>query len=174
MEVEFALPEALLSQVSTGLEIGVSVDAWPGETFSGVIKVIQPEVETETRNFRLRGSLANPEQKLRAGMFGRITIHRPGSHSVVAIPRTAISYDSYGTSVYALRPAEDNAEQLVAKQRFIRVGKANGDFVEVLEGLEDGERVAAGGLLKLRNGTPVKIDDSKPLDPSLDPDVANS
>lgn len=174
MEVEFALPEAQLSLVQKGLEISVTVDAWPGESFPGQISVIEPRVDTATRNFRLRGTLANPDGKLRAGMFGRITIQRPGTDSVIAIPRTAISYDSYGTSVYVIQPAEDDAEKLIVNQRFIRTGKARGDFIEVVDGLKEGEEVASGGLLKLRNGAPVIIDNSLPTEPSLNPDVADT
>ncbi len=174
MEVEFALPEAQLSLVQKGLEISVTVDAWPGESFPGQISVIEPRVDTATRNFRLRGTLANPDGKLRAGMFARVTIQRPGTDSVVAIPRTAISYDSYGTSVYVIQPAQDDADKLIVNQRFIRTGKARGDFIEIVDGLKEGEEVASGGLLKLRNGAPVIIDNSLPTEPSLNPDVADT
>ncbi|RZO83210.1 MAG: efflux RND transporter periplasmic adaptor subunit [Oceanococcus sp.] len=174
MEIEFALPEARLSMVDVGLPISVSVDAWPGESFSGQISVIEPRIDNATRNFRARGSVSNPEGKLRAGMFGRITIQRPGTDSVLAIPRTSISYDSFGTSVFVIQKAEDDAEKQVVNQRFIRIGKARGDFVEVLEGLEEGEQIASGGLLKLRNGAPVIIDNSVPTEPSLNPDVADT
>ncbi len=174
MEIEFALPEAQLSLVETGMPIEVTVDAWPGQRFAGEITVIEPRIEAATRNFRLRGRVANPQGKLRAGMFGRVSIQRPGTLDVVAIPRTAISYDSYGRSVYLIQPAEDAPDKLIARQRFIRIGQARGDFVQVLEGLEAGDQVAAGGLLKLRNGAPVIIDDSKPVDPQLDPAVADS
>ncbi len=174
MEVEFALPEAQLSKVEVGLAIEVSVDSWPGESFAGTISVIEPRIDTGTRNFRARGQLANPDGKLRAGMFSRVAIKRPGTDSVLAIPRTAISYDSFGTSVYVIQSAEDDAEKKVVNQRFIRIGKARGDFVEVLDGLEEGDEIASGGLLKLRNGAPVIIDNSVSTDPSLNPDVADS
>ena len=118
--------------------------------------------------------VTNPDGALRAGMFGRITIQRPGTDSVLAIPRTSISYDSFGTSVFVIQKAEDDAEKQVVNQRFIRIGKARGDFVEVLEGLEEGEQIASGGLLKLRNGAPVIIDNSVPTEPSLNPDVADT
>ena len=64
MEIEFALPEARLSMVDVGLPISVSVDAWPGESFSGQISVIEPRIDNATRNFRARGSVSNPEGKL--------------------------------------------------------------------------------------------------------------
>ena len=107
-------------------------------------------------------------------MFARVSIKRPGTDSVLAIPRTAVSYDSFGTSIYLIQSAEDDPEKLVVNQRFIRLGKARGDFVEVLDGLEEGDEIASGGLLKLRNGAPVIIDNSLPTQPSLNPDVADT
>lgn len=174
MEVEFALPEAQLSKVEPGLAIALSVDSWPGESFSGTISVIEPSIDATTRNFRARARVDNPDGKLRAGMFARVSIKRPGTDSVLAIPRTAVSYDSFGTSIYLIQSAEDDPEKLVVNQRFIRLGKARGDFVEVLDGLEEGDEIASGGLLKLRNGAPVIIDNSLPTQPSLNPDVADT
>ncbi len=174
MEVEFALPEAQLSLVEVGLPISLHVDAWPHDRFSGEISVIEPRIDAATRNFRARARVANPQGKLRAGMFGRVTIQRPGTDSVLAIPRTAVSYDSFGTSVYVIQNAEDDAEKQVVNQRFVRLGKARGDFVEVVDGLEEGDEIASGGLLKLRNGAPVTIDNSLPTEPSLNPDVADT
>ena len=174
MEVEFALPEAQLSVIEVGLPISLHVDAWPHDRFSGEISVIEPRIDAATRNFRARARVANPQGKLRAGMFGRVTIQRPGTDSVLAIPRTAVSYDSFGTSVYVIQNAEDDAEKQVVNQRFVRLGKARGDFVEVVDGLEEGDEIASGGLLKLRNGAPVTIDNSLPTEPSLNPDVADT
>lgn len=174
MEVEFALPEAQLSLVEVGLPISLHVDAWPHDRFSGEISVVEPRIDAATRNFRARARVANPQGKLRAGMFGRVTIQRPGTDSVLAIPRTAVSYDSFGTSVYVIQNAEDDAEKQVVNQRFVRLGKARGDFVEVVDGLEEGDEIASGGLLKLRNGAPVTIDNSLPTEPSLNPDVADT
>lgn len=174
MEMQFSLPENQLSLVATDMTIQLQVDAWPQQDFSGTISVIEPSVDPATRNFMLRARLPNPEHKLRAGMFAKVQVQRGSSLEVVAIPRTAVKYDSYGTSVFVIGPSEDDPEQKVAKNRFIRIGQSRGDFVQVLEGLEAGDEVVAAGLLKLRNGLPVIIDNSVPVEPSLNPDVADS
>ncbi len=174
IEVRFAMPENYLPLVKAGLPMTVSVDAWGDEQFPGKVTVIEPAVDAATRNVYGRGALENPEGKLLPGMFAVVRIQRGESQDVIAIPRTAIKYDSYGTSVFVLAPSEDDPEQLIAQNRFIRIGQARGDYVEVLEGLSSGDEVAAGGLLKLRNGVPVTIDNSIPIKPSLNPDVANT
>ena len=174
IEVEFSLPEAQLPKVAADMPIQVRVDAWPGQAFNGTLTVVEPRIDAQTRNFRLRGLVPNPDGKLRAGMFARVTIERPGTLDVIAVPRTAISYDSYGRSVFVIQPDPENPDRQIARHRFIRIGQARGDFVQVLEGLEAGEEVAAGGLLKLNNGAPVVIDNSLPVEPELDPDVADT
>ncbi|MGJ8669209.1 MAG: efflux RND transporter periplasmic adaptor subunit [Oceanococcus sp.] len=174
MEVEFALPENQQSQVSVGLPVKISVDAWPDSAFEGRIQVIEPAIDLSTRNMILRAQIPNPNAKLRAGMFAKVRIEKGTSIDVLAIPRTALKYDSYGTSVFVIAASEDDPEKLVATNRFIRIGQVRGDFVEVLEGLQTGDEVAAGGLLKLRNGSSVIIDNSVSIKPSLNPSVADS
>jgi membrane fusion protein (multidrug efflux system) len=118
--------------------------------------------------------LANPDGALRPGMFSRVLIQLPQEEPVLVVPQTAISYATYGNSVYVINPAEDNPEQLVVTRRIVKLGRTRGDFVAVLEGLEAGEQVATSGLLKLNNGTPVKINNSNALPVSTSPTPDNS
>lgn len=105
-------------------------------------------------------------------MFGQVILSLEGSRDVLAVPRTAINYSSYGTSVYVIEPVEDPQEgeaEKKAVQRFVTVGDARGDFVAIVDGLKEGDEVATSGLLKLRNGQPVKIDYDQSPDAELDP-----
>lgn len=174
IELQFALPESTLSLVHAGLDVQVSVEAWPEQTFDGQITAIEPTIDPDTRNFYGRVSLKNPDKKLRPGMFARLKIQRPGNLEVVAIPRSAVKYDSYGTSVFVITASEDDPETLMARNRFVQLGQARGDFIQVVDGLKAGEQVAAGGLLKLRNNTPVTIDEKVPVTPNLKPALADS
>lgn len=182
IEFDFALPEQNLSLARPGLAVEVRVDAFPDEIFSGEVTAVEPRVDEATRNFRLRARLPNRQQRLRAGQFGRVELLLPGQRQVLAVPRTAVNYSSYGTSVYVIQevrktagaaaaPAGGDAPQatLEVVQRFVRVGEARGDFVAVTEGLQPGDQVASSGLLKLRNQQPVLIDNRVVPDARLDP-----
>ena len=91
---------------------------------------------------------------------------------MVAIPQTAVSFNPYGNAVFVIgktarKPGETDArgnaltgDKLVVTQRFIRTGATRGDLIEVLEGLKPGEQVVTSGLLKLRNGTEVLVDNT--------------
>jgi membrane fusion protein (multidrug efflux system) len=202
IEFEFALPEQYLSQAENGLGVELSVDGYPDTRFSGEVVAIEPRVDEGTRNFALRARLPNPDHKLRAGQFGRVRLMLPGKRDVLAVPRTAINYSSYGTSVFVVREKKAAAEAPLSSatapgdaqaaggepapaggtdepaleviQRFVRIGEARGDFVEVLEGLDASERVATSGLLKLRNEQPVLIDNTVVPDAELSPQPSES
>ena len=179
---DFSLPEQQLGAVSPGLPVSIVLDAFPDQAFSGEIVAIEPRVEDATRTFRLRAQLDNGALRLRAGQFGKVTLTLPGERSLLVVPRTAVSYNSYGTSVFVLQkmkapPAKPEKPMpgmppwtdLEVVQRFVKTGDARGDYVAVMEGLREGEQVATSGLLKLRNQQPVLINNALPPRPELNP-----
>lgn len=170
--LDFTLPQNRLSQVRTGLQVRISVDAWPGEAFLGEITAVDPEVDRTTRSFQLEASFPNSEDKLRGGMYASVEVILPEGETVVAIPSTAIYRQSYGNSVFAVVPAEEGSGQM-AEQRFVRTGSEKGDFTAVLEGVEIGESVVTAGLFKLSNGRSVVVDNSQAPEFSLNPDPEN-
>ncbi|MEQ1439577.1 efflux RND transporter periplasmic adaptor subunit [Fontimonas sp. SYSU GA230001] len=180
IDFDFALPEQYVGQVLPGFAVEVRVDAYPERRFKGSVLAVEPRVDEATRNFRLRARLPNTDGALRPGQFGRVVLQLPGEREVLAIPRTAISYNSYGTSVFVIQPkkaggtdaasaAGDGTETLEVVQRFVRIGDSRGDFVAIIDGLSAGERIATSGLLKLRNGQPVTINNTVTPDVRLEP-----
>lgn len=184
IEVDFSLPEDTLARVEPGLGVTVRIDAFGGEVFEGRITALESRVNADTRNYDVRATLPNADGRLRPGQFARVSVEMPESREVVVVPRTAVQYSSYGTSVYIVQkdpdkgppPAEPNPNMppytdLMVRQRFVELGEARGDFIAVTEGLEAGERVAVTGLLKLSNGQPILINDEGAPDAELEPDV---
>jgi len=90
---------------------------------------------------------------------------------VLAIPATAVLSATYGDSVFVVESeeVEEAPPRLVARQRFIRTGRSQGDFVAVTEGLQAGETVVSAGAFKLRNGVPVEINNELAPEPQLQP-----
>lgn len=183
IDVDFTLPEQYVGQINPGFKVGVSVDAYPGQSFAGAVLAIEPRVNDKTRNFAVRARLPNPDGQLRAGQFGRVSLELPGGRDVLVLPRTSVSYDSYGTSVFVVLPkqadpkapaapaapaaaAQAAGPDLEVEQRFVKIGEARGDYVAVIEGLKLGDQVATSGLLKLRNHQPVIINNT--VTPAVD------
>ncbi|MEQ8270903.1 efflux RND transporter periplasmic adaptor subunit [Algiphilus sp.] len=185
MEVDFSLPEGELPKVSPGQGVKVRVDGFPKEVFEGEILALESRVDSNTRNFDVRARLPNADGRLRPGQFARVEIDLPGQREVIVVPRTAVKYNSYGSSVFIVQedpdkgPPPENPNpnmpphtDLMVKQRFVELGEARGDFVEVVKGLEGGEKIATTGLLKLRNEMPVIINNEGAPEPKLDPAVS--
>jgi len=188
IDIDLTLPEQYIASVKPGFKVAVRVEAYPELEFAGQILAVEPKIDEATRNFRLRARLPNPDHQLRAGQFGRVRLELPGSREILAIPRTAINYDSYGTSVFVVQkkkvdpnapkpepmPGMPPAPQVdfEVAQRFIKVGDARGDFVAVVDGIKEGEQVATSGLLKLRNQQPVIITQEGELKNTLTPKPA--
>lgn len=175
--LNFTLPEQRFAEMAVGDAVRAEMDALQGQSFEGRITAIEPVIDADTRNFRVQATLANPRQQLRPGMFARVSLNVGDERDVLTVPRTAISFNPYGNSVFVLVEAETKGEdgkpQLVARQRFVRTGEVRGDLIAIEEGLEVGDRVATSGLLKLRSGATVMIDNEIVPDANIAPTPEN-
>lgn len=174
---DFTLPEQRYAEVIVGATVRAEVDALKEAKFEGQITAIEPAIDADTRNFQVQATFANPEQQLRPGMFTRIALNVGEQRDVIVVPRSAISFNPYGNSVFVLGASEQKDEegkpQLVARQRFVRTGESRGDLIVVDEGLQVGEQVATSGLLKLRSGAVVTINNSVEPDANIAPTPEN-
>lgn len=158
MFIDFPMPEQRLGELEVGQVVEVEVDAYPGEVFKGKIGSIDARVSAETRNVIVRGEIENSDQKLRPGMFGNVNVLVGEARDVVAVPRTAVSFSLYGSSVYVVAPDKEAGDDaLKAERRFVRTGDTRGSSVAISEGLKAGERVVTEGQIRLQPGAPVKI-----------------
>jgi membrane fusion protein (multidrug efflux system) len=175
--VNFSLPQQRLSQLEVGHTVRVTTDAAPGQVFEGSINAINPEVDQLTRNVRVQATLANKAEKLRAGMFANVEVVLPTKTDVLSIPITAVSYAPFGDSVFVIDEKKNEKSgkmEQVLRQQLIRVGRAQGDFIAVTEGLKAGETVVTSGVFKLRTGMPVVIDNKLAPKAQLNPKPDNA
>lgn len=176
--LDFTLPEKRMGQVLPGTRVRATVDAMPGRTFEGEVTALQPEVDANTRNFRVQATLDNAESNLRPGTFAHVGFDLGGERDVVVVPQTAISFNPYGNAVYVISKTKRAAgekdmqgkpltgDKLIVRQRFVKTGATRGDLIAVTDGLKPGEQVATSGLLKLRNDAEVTINNK--VQPSAD------
>lgn len=171
--VDFPVPENEISNIRQGQVIEVTVDAFPGETFSGKVETLDARVSKDTRTLVVRGRLGNDDEKLLPGMFANVAVQAGEPATVITVPRTAVSFSLYGDSVYVVKkgdapekPKEDGSPaepELTADRRFVKVGPTEGDRIAILEGVKEGETVITTGQLKLRPGARVAINNDAPL-----------
>ncbi|MEI7863833.1 MAG: efflux RND transporter periplasmic adaptor subunit [Chthoniobacterales bacterium] len=169
--VDFLLPQQLISGLAVGQDFKLITDVYPGKEFSGRLTAINSEIDPITRNIRLQGTLANPAGELRPGMFARVILALGSAEDVLQIPSTALITAPYGDSVFVLEEeiGQDGNKKTVARQHFVRTGRARGDFVSITKGLKPGDKVVSAGGFKLRNGAPVSVNNEMAPKPELDP-----
>jgi membrane fusion protein, multidrug efflux system len=154
---DYTLPERELTRVSVGQAVLVTVAAYPGREFRGSVRALDSGVDVKTRSLRVRATLPNPDGALRPGMFAEVATLLPVREGVLTLPRTAITFAPYGSSVFLI---EDKDGKRQVQRRPVTTGGAQDGRVEIVAGLAAGNRVVAVGQVKLRNGQEVKIDDS--------------
>lgn len=176
--LDFTLPEQRIGQVHEGAQISASLDAMPGEAFTGKITAIEPQIDPATRNFKVQATIANPERRLRPGAFAHVTFDVGSERDVVVVPQTAISFNPYGNAVFVISEVERGKDEKdmqgkpltgkkkIVTQRFVQTGGTRGDLIAVTSGLKAGEQIATSGLLKLRNNAEVTINNK--VQPSTD------
>jgi len=167
--VDFFLPQQALESLKIGQKVTLKTDAYPTQTFTGDITVINPKVFINTRNVQVRATLNNPDNKLLPGMYATVTIATGLAHRYITLPRTTITFNAFGSTVYRLDANgqdETGKPKLVAKQSFVTTGDTRGDQIAILTGVNEGETIVTTGQIKLRNGSPVIVDNS--IQPSND------
>ncbi|RTL61188.1 MAG: efflux RND transporter periplasmic adaptor subunit [Hyphomicrobiales bacterium] len=157
--IDFYLPQQALASVKEGQEVGVTVDAFPGERYTGKISAINSKVDTSSRNFQVRATLDNPGKRLLPGMFARVEIAVGAPEPLVTVPLTALVRNSYGDLVYVVDDLKGGSG--TARQTFVKTRTPKGDRVGIIEGVKAGEVVVVAGQIKLRNGSPVRIDNAR-------------
>jgi len=161
--VDFLMPQQALPNVTIGQSVQVITDAYAGQTFTGVISVINPKVDLNTRNVQIRATLKNPGHKLLPGMYAKVLVNTGAAQAFITLPRTAISFSPYGATVYLVKDNgkdDKGSGKLMAKQAFVTTGASRGDQIAVIQGVSTGDQVVTSGQVKLHNGSPVRINNS--------------
>jgi membrane fusion protein (multidrug efflux system) len=158
--VDFRLPQQELARTQVGLNVHVTADAFAGKDFHGRVSSLDPLVDTATRNFQAEAVVENPQHQLLPGMFVRVAVDAGGVQRYLTLPQTAITYNAYGSTVFVARRPPGAGSKLVAQQTFVTLGPTRGDQVAVLRGITAGDLVVTSGQLKLKNGTPLTVDNS--------------
>ncbi len=151
IEVEFHLAERDSGRVEVGDPVAVRVDPFPGEVFRGKVTHVAPTIDPRTRTLRVKGLLANPEGRLRPGLFARVDLGLSVRRGVAMVPEEAVLERADGSVVFRLVGGNR------VERRRVRTGERREGFVEIREGLELGDRVVVRGNAELVDGARVAL-----------------
>jgi RND family efflux transporter MFP subunit len=152
----FGVPERYASFVEKKLPVKFSVDNYPGETFTGTVYLISPQVSTLNRTFSVGALVTNMNFRLKANTFARGELVVEKAAPTPVAPLTAIVSFAGVTKVYVLD------DKKMVHGRSVKLGRIQNGVQEILEGLKEGELVVTSGQGKLTEGTMVTLQTPAP------------
>ena len=162
--IDFNLPQSDAANIQVGQSITVTTDAFKDASFVGKITAVSPKVDTNTRNLQIEAQIDNPDKKVLPGMFANVNIDVGSQLSLITVPQTAVTYNPYGATVFISKDSgkKDKEGKTIyeAQQVFVTTGQTRGDQVSILKGIEEGMTVVTSGQLKLKNGSPLNINNT--------------
>ncbi len=152
MKIQIRVAEADVPTVSIGRGVTLEVDAYKDRRFSGTVTSVNPSIDATSRAAIVEASIENGDNALRSGMFATARINKEGGGTGIFIPKTAI-YNDQATQSYRAFVIIDG----VAKLRVLQLGTEEGEYQQILSGLEADETVATSNLDQLYEGAKVAI-----------------
>lgn len=144
--------ESLFTLVNTNMEFDVTVDAYPEEVFKGKVNLIYPTVNSATHTFPVEVICENKDQRLRPGMFARVTATFGTNHNVVVPDIAVVKQQGSGEHfIYVL-----NADNTVTYTK-VELGRRLGNRYEILSGINEGDQIVTEGQARLKNGVSVTV-----------------
>jgi HlyD family secretion protein len=150
MYVDYQVAEADLPVFKVGMPLTVNINSL-GKDFQGNIIYISPQIDTSTMNYVLRVSLDNADGILKGGMFADAKLKDMVRQQVITVPKAAVISKNGKLLTYVL-----NTEKNTVEQREVRTGASGDDAIEILDGLQIGEKVATTNLARLYDGAKVE------------------
>lgn len=149
LEATLNAPEREIEVLKAGQAVQLAVDALPGKSFEGRIDRVSPVVDSGSGTFRVVCAFDGGGE-LQPGMFGRIRINYDQRADALAIPRTALLDDGSAPAVFTVRGGK-------AVRTELKLGYIDGEWVEVRDGLREGDPVVVAGKAALREGSAVQV-----------------
>jgi RND family efflux transporter MFP subunit len=156
-EVVVTVPESLIGQIRHGQDVVVRFDAIPGRTFGGTVTEVGVTTSTTGSAFPVKARLAEQDPMVRLGMAAEVEFRfdAPGEGAHFRVAPHAVSEDRQGRFVLVVEPSGDGRG--VIRRRGVEVGSLTPAGLEVLAGLEEGDRLVTAGLSQLEDGDIVKL-----------------
>ena len=177
--LDFYLPQRQVGELAIGQILNAESDSFQDKFFQGKVTAISPKLDLTTRNVQVQATIANPKHQLLPGMFAKAMVNVGEKKHYLTLPLTAITFNPYGSTVFIVKPSAPKegesatapaGNNLEVQQAFVTTGETRGDQVAITNGLKEGQMVVTSGQIKLKNGTPVVIDNT--VQPANSPNPA--
>ena len=151
VKVLIGVSENDMALVKAGMPVTVALDAFPGESFGGTVNRIYPTVDTSTRTFQAEVRIANPSERIKPGMFARVSFDMGTQNRVVVPDRAVVKQTGSGNKyVYVYKHGRVSYNK-------VELGQRLDDAYELIEGVGNGDTVVIAGQSRLADGVAVTI-----------------
>ena len=154
LEIKTSVAERFISRVKLGQSASVTLDAYPGETFSAKVSEVSPVLDTTTRTMAIKLRLSPPDPRVKVGMYARIRLITDSIRNAIVIPAGTIVTRDGENYVFKIVPG---GGQSVARLQKVSRGMTVDDRCEITEGLAAGDEIVSKGQSLLNDGSPVRV-----------------
>lgn len=156
MYIETDVPETYITDVTRGKSVTVEFPIL-GKTIETQVRQAGSVINPANRTFKIEVSVPNAEQKIKPNLTARLKINDYTNENAILIPQSIISENADGAQyIYVISDKKSNGEG-DAKRIIIKTGKTQGDVIEVLEGINDGDEIVKEGARSVKDGQTVKV-----------------
>lgn len=151
MRVELTVPEQWVSLIHVGQDVRLTVDAWPGQEFTARVRYVSPSLRTDQRALTVEALAANPDGRLKPGLFATAAVRQSAPAPALLVPATAVETIAGTNRVYVVVGGQK------AEERIVTVGEKVDDRLEITSGLSKDDVVVAQPNGKIADGAAVKV-----------------
>lgn len=150
LKLNFSVTEKDIGKLRKGQDVTFKVDAFAEKEFKGKVNNIYPSLEEKTRTLQVEALVPNPGNILKPGLFAHVILYTGAEKNTVLVPIISLLYEGETIKVFVI-------EGDMAKERFVKVGQKYGEMMEIIEGLNGGEKVVIAGQQNLSEGVKVNV-----------------
>jgi len=143
------VPEYAAASVRVGQSMTLRVEAFPNQSFTGRVVRIGASLNEQTRALTVEAEVANPRNQLRPGMFAKSNLVFSKASPVLLVPQQAITSVAGISKIFVIESGR-------AVERVVKTGMIEGELIEIVEGIREGDIVATGNIDKLQQGSTVR------------------
>ncbi|MGH0054562.1 MAG: efflux RND transporter periplasmic adaptor subunit [Sphaerochaetaceae bacterium] len=151
LEVVMSIAEQHIGSVEIGTKAELTFKAFPGQQFSGTVTRLSPVLNPASRTLEIGITVDDPDNQIKSGMFPSVELFTEYLEGVLAIPRSALLYSGAQPYVYVIDT------EYMAQRRNVEIGMQVSDMVQIVTGLEQGERLVVQGQSLLTDGAAAHI-----------------
>jgi membrane fusion protein (multidrug efflux system) len=163
MKLDFSVPEVFLASLKPGLEVKAVTQAYPDRTFTGEIKSVSSRIDPVTRSIEARALLPNNNGYLKPGLLMQVRLQKNPRQALIA-PEEAVIPEGENNFIFVIT---NKGGTETAERRQVEIGERQFGQVEILQGVEEGDRVVTHGTNRVRSGGAVTITATETADESL-------